>query len=611
MVETAASVDDWVPSVVTLTGLSGLKFPEDPEPEFVAINDNNLAVVTLQENNAIVLIDLATKTVTNSFSAGDVDLVNIDTEEEDLIDQTSSLTDVPREPDGVTYMGNGYFATADEGDLDGGSRGFTIFNTDGAIVYSSGSFMDQQAAAVGHYPEDRSGNKGVEPENVAFGKFGGIDYLFVNAERANLVYVYDVSDPSKPKFKQVLPTTVGPEGSKAIPSRDLLVVAGEKDDRGDKIRSAISIYKYSCADAQYPTITSKTSKKVSFLQCYLFYLFCHEPNTNKLKPILLLQSKKSGDATAPIAFAALSGLSNDPSDPKILYSVEDSKYIKSRFFTIESDKHPALLTKATQIVDSNGVFAAVAPQGEFSADDLAKLINSDNTVNIDPEGIAADGNGIFYIASEGRGNYGDAEDERPVESLNFIFKVDTAGVIHEVITLPESLNMIQERYGFEGIAYHPLGFLMVCIQRTWGSYSGPLIGAYNLVSKEWKFGVYPLDAPTSQNGGWVGLSDITFVTDTTFYVLERDNQGLLDASIKKIYSIDMAGVLASSGSYPSISKTLVKDLVADDVVGPIGGLNFEKIEGMAMNGEGWWIVNDNDGVDDNSGEIQLMNLGSI
>mmetsp|Transcript_45091 Transcript_45091/g.66361 ORF Transcript_45091/g.66361 Transcript_45091/m.66361 type:complete len:98 (-) Transcript_45091:111-404(-) len=70
-------------------------------------------------------------------------------------------------------------------------------------------------------------------------------------------------------------------------------------------------------------------------------------------------------------------------------------------------------------------------------------------------------------------------------------------------------------------------------------------------------------------------------------------------------------VLASSGSYPSISKKLVKDLVADDVVGPIGGLNFEKLEGMAMNGEGWWIVNDNDGVEDNSGEIQLMNLGSI
>jgi hypothetical protein len=56
---------------------------------------------------------------------------------------------------------------------------------------------------------------------------------------------------------------------------------------------------------------------------------------------------------------------------------------------------------------------------------------------------------------------------------------------------------------------------------------------------------------------------------------------------------------------------LVKDLVADNVVGAIGGLNFEKLEGLAYNGEGWWVVNDNDGLDNNSGEIQLMNLGNL
>ena len=263
VVETAEKLDDWKTFVVQMTGLDGVKFPEDPEPEFVAINENNVAVVTLQENNAIVLIDLASKTVLNSFSAGTVNLTNIDTEEEDLIDQTSSLDNVPREPDGVTFMGNDYFVTADEGDLDGGSRGFTIFHTDsGEIAYTSGSFMDHMSAAVGHYPEDRSGNKGVEPENVAFGTFGGDDYLFVNAERANLVFVYDVSNPKYPIFKQELPSTVAPEGSKAIPGRDLLVVAGEADDRDDKMRSTISIYKYSCADAQYPTLMSKTSKKV-------------------------------------------------------------------------------------------------------------------------------------------------------------------------------------------------------------------------------------------------------------------------------------------------------------------------------------------------------------
>ncbi len=47
------------PGVVNLTGLSAYA-PEDPEPEFVDINDRNEAVVTLQENNHVVIVDLPT-----------------------------------------------------------------------------------------------------------------------------------------------------------------------------------------------------------------------------------------------------------------------------------------------------------------------------------------------------------------------------------------------------------------------------------------------------------------------------------------------------------------------------------------------------------------------
>ena len=267
VIDTAEDLDDWVPSIVQVTDLDGVKFPEDPEPEYVAINEHNVAVLTLQENNAIVLIDLATKTVMDSFSAGSVNLTMIDTEEdpEAFIDQSSSLDNVPREPDGVAFMGNDYFVTADEGDLDGGSRGFTIFNTgDGSVAYTSGGFMDQLAASVGHYPDGRSGNKGVEPENVAVGTFEGVDYLFVNAERGGLNFVYDVTNPTAPKYKQVLPTDVGPEGVYAIPERNLFVVSSEVDDRRrGQIRSTISIYQYSCAPAQYPTLKSKASKKGS------------------------------------------------------------------------------------------------------------------------------------------------------------------------------------------------------------------------------------------------------------------------------------------------------------------------------------------------------------
>ena len=79
---------------VELTGLAGLVYGIDPEPEFVAINEDNLLVVTLQENNGIVMIDCATKQVVNSFSAGSVDLSHIDVDEEDVISQTKSLASV-------------------------------------------------------------------------------------------------------------------------------------------------------------------------------------------------------------------------------------------------------------------------------------------------------------------------------------------------------------------------------------------------------------------------------------------------------------------------------------------------------------------------------------
>ena len=147
----------WTQTDVAMTGLSGVLHPEDPEPEYVDINDDNLAVVTLQENNAIVLIDLVTKTVTNSFSAGQVVLTNVDIiEEKALIKQDATITSV-REPDGVAWADADHFITANEGDMNGGARGFTIFHKNGSIVFESGSEMEHMTAAIGHYPDGRSG----------------------------------------------------------------------------------------------------------------------------------------------------------------------------------------------------------------------------------------------------------------------------------------------------------------------------------------------------------------------------------------------------------------------------------------------------------------------
>lgn len=578
-----ADPENWSTSTVDITGLADL-FPGDPEPEYVDINSNNIAVVTLQENNHIVLVDLADGSIVNDFSAGDVDLVNVDLTEGALkIDQSESQDNVVREPDGVSWINNNYFATADEGDMDGGSRGFTIFDLDGNVVWTAGNTLDHMTARLGHYPDKRSGNKGNEPENVEMGVFGDDRYLFVNSERSSLVFVYDVADPKLPALKQVLPAAAAPEGGLAIPSRNLLVVASEEDNRGDKLRSALNIYSYQRSEAQYPTLYSV--------------------------------DRNNG---TPIPWAAMSGLVADNNDANILYSVEDSFYDASRIFTIRlNDDNPARLIEETQIVDSNDVFAAlttvdvddsldddaVERVDVFDDVDLSEMINDDKTINIDPEGIAKASDGGFWVASEGSGTIGDSD--RPINSLNFIFKTDAQGIILDVVTLPTSLNNMQLRFGFEGVSEWN-GKLIVAFQRAWGSDANPRIGIYDIAAETWDFVFYPLETASSQNGGWVGLSDITSMGDGRFLVLERDNQGGPDASIKRLYLINLDGVAADS----TVTKTLVRDLMAD--LSSFGGLTAEKIEGSALTSNGdVYIINDNDGVDDNSGETQLINLGNI
>ena len=42
------------------------------------------------------------------------------------------MNGVVREPDAVKWLDDDHFVTANEGDMDGGSRGWTIFNKDGS-----------------------------------------------------------------------------------------------------------------------------------------------------------------------------------------------------------------------------------------------------------------------------------------------------------------------------------------------------------------------------------------------------------------------------------------------------------------------------------------------
>ncbi len=202
----------WTTRDVNLAGLPGMFAADDPEPEFVDINRANMAVVSLQENNHVAIVNLRNARVVKHFPAGEVDLRNVDTEEEDLINLDSDITK-RREPDAVAWIGNGLFATANEGDYEdasgeeGGSRGFTVFNTAGKVKFESYESFEHTLVSAGHYNEGRSENKGVEPESVEFGRYGRDDLVFVGSERSNAVGVYKMHGVTA-ELQQVLPEVV-------------------------------------------------------------------------------------------------------------------------------------------------------------------------------------------------------------------------------------------------------------------------------------------------------------------------------------------------------------------------------------------------------------------
>jgi hypothetical protein len=185
-----------------VTGLADVA-PEDPEPEFVAVNEAGEIAVTLQENNHIVVL-ASDGSVISHFSAGTVDLEGIDTAEDGALSFTGSLTGVPREPDAIKWLDADRFVTANEGDWHGGSRGFTIWSKTGEALYESAASFEHEVARIGHYPEGRSENKGVEPEGMDIATFGDDTFIFLLSERGSIMGVYRDTGAA-PELVQLLP----------------------------------------------------------------------------------------------------------------------------------------------------------------------------------------------------------------------------------------------------------------------------------------------------------------------------------------------------------------------------------------------------------------------
>ncbi|WP_432509269.1 hypothetical protein [Kineococcus auxinigenes] len=221
----------WSAAAVDLTGLPGAEFPEDPEPEYVDVNGAGIAAVTLQENNAVALVDLRAKRVVGSFSAGTVQRDDADVVDDDVVAFDDELS-APREPDAVQWTPDGNLVTADEGDLaadPAGGRGWTVFSPRGEVLWAAGSSAERALAEAGRYPDGRSDDRGAEFEGAEVATVRGTTYAFLASERGGAVLVHDLDRERRPRLLQVLETGEAPEGVLAVPNRGLLLAADEED----------------------------------------------------------------------------------------------------------------------------------------------------------------------------------------------------------------------------------------------------------------------------------------------------------------------------------------------------------------------------------------------
>jgi len=309
---------------VRLSDANGITLAQDVEPEFLSITaDGATAFVTLQENNALGVIDIATATVTDILPLGEkdhslprnsLDASNDDgiegnfqnypilgyympdalttftvngveyiatanegdgrddfagfedeTRGDDLEDEFTMDTEDPTPDTGLytsaqlnddAILGRLKFVTSpydiargdtdNDGDVDQlysfGGRSFTIWDTDGNVVFDSGDEFERVMLARGLFAENRSDDKGPEPEAVVFGEVNGVPLLFIGLERTNAVLVYSVKNPNNPILRDVIDVegesgigARGPEGLKFIPANQsstgtpLLAVTSEVD----------------------------------------------------------------------------------------------------------------------------------------------------------------------------------------------------------------------------------------------------------------------------------------------------------------------------------------------------------------------------------------------
>lgn len=229
----------------------------DLEPEYIAVSsDEKKAYVSLQEANAIGVLDIGQKQFTGVYSVGfeDYSQFAVDLVEDGKYEAATYRNLVgARMPDGIAlYEKNGktYLVTANEGDarewgkykneaktkdftgeniriLDStlcaglpegksvmfGGRGFSIMEVTAEglkeVYDSENDFEKITGEKIPDYfncsnddtkADSRSTKKGPEPENVTVGVVNGKTYAFVAVERIGGIMVYDITNPAQSAY---------------------------------------------------------------------------------------------------------------------------------------------------------------------------------------------------------------------------------------------------------------------------------------------------------------------------------------------------------------------------------------------------------------------------
>jgi DNA-binding beta-propeller fold protein YncE len=182
----------------------------------------------------------ATRTLIATANEGDARDYDFFAEEERVKDLDLDPTAFPAGIEGDLQLGRlTVTSTLGDADEDGdheqlyafGGRSMSLLDAFGGVEYDTGDQLERLSATLDpvnfnkdNVPskiDNRSDNKGPEPEGVATGVVGGHTYAFLAGERNGMIYAFDLSStPGEAEFAGWIngrDTDLGPEGLAFVP----------------------------------------------------------------------------------------------------------------------------------------------------------------------------------------------------------------------------------------------------------------------------------------------------------------------------------------------------------------------------------------------------------